>query len=183
MKKLLCLFSVISFASCMSIKVIPLSGTYPTTPIVFYSDKSFDKVWDNIIDMFAQKGISIRVIDRASGLIVSDKSKLSWTFEDFKNGKNKKDRHIKFDKDAFVVLEQMIDPWRKRPFTPDPVTGDWNVRIKKDGDRTSINVNLNNITATYERDYYTQNHLTFAAIEVKGKTTGVFEKMIFDIVK
>lgn len=183
MKKLLCLFAVIYFISCTPTKVIPLTGTYPTTPIVFYSDKSFDKVWDNIIDMFAQKGISIRTIDRTSGLIVSDKTKLSWTFEDFKNEKHKRSKAIKFDPLAFVVVERIMNTWTSYPFIPDAVTGDWNIRIKKDGDRTSINVNLNNIYAVYEMDYYRETHLAIAPVEVKGKTTGVFEKTIYDIVK
>ena len=75
-------------SSCAPTKIIQLQGQYPSTPMIFNSEKSFDKVWDNLVDVFAQKGLSIKIIDRSSGLIISGKAILSATMED-KNGKPK----------------------------------------------------------------------------------------------
>jgi hypothetical protein len=91
---LLCFYLLLS--SC-SIKYFPLKGQYPTTPIIGYSDKSFDKVWDNIKGLFSQKGIFIKSIDRSSGLIIFTQSALSATYE------NKKGEP--YNRNAFVVVE------------------------------------------------------------------------------
>ena len=100
MKKLLLIISVSLLTSCAS-KVIPLKGSYPTTPIEITSTKSFDDVWDNLVDMFAQKGLSIKIIDRSSGLIVSDRSKLSTTIENKKGGLQ--------DPTAFIVVPKTMN--------------------------------------------------------------------------
>jgi len=164
------------FAGCYVTKVTQLKGTYPTPPIITSSDKSFDKVWDNTVDYFAQHGIPIKIIDKASGLIVSDKAKLSWSFED-KNGKLLRP-------DAYVVLKKMTGDYSDKPFKPDEVTGEWNIRIKPVGTGTSINVNLYNIQAVYERAYYSYyKGVTNSWVTVDGYTTGNFERSFEDAVK
>ena len=175
MKKCIYLFLIL-FSSCAAPKVIALRGNYPQTPMVFYSDKSFDKVWDNIIDMFAQRGLSIRIIDRTSGLIISDKSKLTWSFEN-KAGVIEKPQ-------AFVVLERIMQSYEDQPYRPTIVTGEWNIRIKQMENKTSINVNLTSIQATYGTAYYSSvTHSVMTPVDIAGKTTGVFENNIYEIIK
>lgn len=148
---------------------IALRGQYPQTPIINYTDKSKDQVWDNIIDFFAQKGIPIKIIDKSSGLIVSDKSKLSWSYED------KKGKLIR--PQAFAAVRQLKFPNVNKPVDPEKVTGEWNIRIKETDGKTSINVNLYNIEGTYPIG--NSNSVRDAG----GKTTGVFEQLIYDAVK
>ena len=175
MKKTILPLMFLLFA-CYTVKTIPLKGKYPDTPIVYTSEKSFNEVWDNIIDLFAQRGLSIKIIDRTSGLIISDKSKLSYSFE------NKKG--FIAHPDAYVVLQMIMDNYSDKPFRPEIVTGEWNIRIKAVDGKTSININLNNIYATYGAAYYsTYSHSVVQPVDVRGVTTGVFEKSIFDIVK
>lgn len=87
MKLLFCIL-IASLLSCISskLKIIPIKESYPNIPMVFQSDKSFEQVWDNLIDLFAQKGLSIIIIDKSSGLLISNRSKLASTYE-MKNGK------------------------------------------------------------------------------------------------
>jgi hypothetical protein len=146
-----------------------LRGNYPQTPIINYTEKSKDQVWDNIIDFFAQKGIPIKIIDKSSGLIVSDKAKLSWSYED-KKGKL-------FQPSAFAAIRKFMYPNVSKPVNPEKVTGEWNIRIKEAGGKTAINVNLYNIEGTYPLG--NSNSVRDAG----GKTTGVFEQMIYDAVK
>lgn len=156
--------------------MLPLKGDYPPTPIISASDKSFDKVWDNVIDYFAQNGIPIKIIDKSSGLIISDKAKLTWSFED-KLGKLA-------NSSAWVVLQKIMDPLHEKPYTPNYVSGEWNIRIKSNDGKTTINVNLYNIEATYGSYYYSSyTHSTIAPVKVEGKTTGVFENAISSAVK
>lgn len=171
MKKLFFLSTILFLTSCTAIRITPLKGTYPQTPIIYYSDKSFDKVWDNIIDLFAQKGLSIRIIDRSSGLIISTQSPLSWAYEDKKG--------ILKNPKADVAIPLMYNPNSNNSLTPTSVTGEWNIRIKAQDGKTSINVNLVNITRTQAILGHPEQTYTVA----NGKTTGNFERFIYGIIK
>lgn len=168
--KLLTILIVITLTSCLpSYKTIPLKSTYSDGNFEEYSDKTKDQVWDNVIDFFAKAGLSIRIIDRASGLIISGQTSLKTTYE------NTKGELVK--KDAWVVVAKTIDQYKKVvPATS--VTGEWNVRLKEVNGKTLINVNL--VSPTYIG--YTTNVST-AFKKGSIQSTGVFEKMIYDIVK
>lgn len=176
------LLALIVFQSCLS-KIIPIKGNYPQTPMIFNSDKSFDEVWDKLIDVFAQKGLSIRIIDRSSGLIVSNNSELSVTVEDKKG--------VAINQKAFIVVPLVknsatttLDPingysFDKKGFkVPNSVYGDWNVRVKKSGTGSTINVNINNV-------YYesTINKMNMKTNLTSYQSTGVFEKILSDMIK
>lgn len=183
----LLLLTAIIATSCGTIKTIPLKGNYPTMPTVINSNKHFEEVWDKLIDLFAQKGLSIKVIDRSSGLIVSDRSLLKTTIEDTKG--------IIEDPTAWVVVPKEHNPISGRDeavsgsssgvyakkMIPNDVIGDWNVRIKKNTDgTTSINVNIVNVRyediapgANYKKEFNLYSY----------KSTGVFENLIYSAIK
>ncbi|WP_462261618.1 hypothetical protein [Ferruginibacter sp.] len=180
------IFSIIALQSCSTVKEIPVKGTYPETPMVFSSSQSFDKVWDNLVDLFAQKGFSIKIIDRSSGLIISQRSLLSATMED-KNGKP-------VDPSAIIVVPSIKANGRIVPVTGTnvgpyatekqiralPVYGDWNVRVKSTATGSTINVNITNVI--YENNLSGARILT--PISISGyKSTGVFEKELSEIIK
>jgi hypothetical protein len=168
---------LISLSGC-SVKFFGFKGSYPNTPIVIYSDRTKDQVWDNLIDFFAQNGIAIKIIDKASGLIVSEKMAIPWTYEDDKN-------KLK-DPRAFVVIPDIYIPGSDKPALPTEVQASWNVRLKTEGARTSINVNLVNLDAKY-LDKYTfyvsAAKQKYPPEQINGRTTGIFEKSLADIIK
>lgn len=168
MKLSFIVLSILLLSSCTP-GFTALRGNYPQTPIINYTDKPKDQVWDNIIDFFAQKGIPIKIIDKSSGLIVSDKANLSWSYED-KKGKL-------FQPSAFAAIRKFMYPNISKPVNPEKVTGEWNIRIKETNGKTSINVNLYNIEGTY------QIGNSSSLRDPNGKTTGVFEQLIYDAVK
>lgn len=176
--------SILALQSC-AVKEIPVKGTYPSTPMVFSSTQSFDKVWDNLVDLFAQKGFSIKIIDRSSGLIVSQRSLLTATMED-KNGKP-------VDPSAIIVVPSIKLNGRIVPVTGTsvgpyatekqikalPVYGDWNVRVKSTATGSTINVNITNVI--YENILSTK---VLIPISISGyKSTGIFEKELSEIIK
>lgn len=188
MKVLLPLFSFLLIACSPTQKIIQLKGSYPVPPIEITSSKSFDEVWDKLIDLFAQKGLSIRLIDRSSGLLISGAATLVTTIEDKNGNLMDSTAHIvvakRYDATAhrYVPITKVIaGPYVSKSYIdkPDPVYGEWNVRIKKAGTGTSINVNVVNTIYTY--------------VDAKGipydrklslyKTTGRFESMIANIIK
>lgn len=166
------LLSVFFFlSSCFSLKTFPLQGSYSDGNFEGYSEKSKDVVWDNIIDFFAKSGISIRIIDKSSGLITSGETAIPWTRE------NSKGELIK--KEAWVVIQKVVDSRTRKPVPYYSVTAEWNVRIKESNGKTLINVNLVNPT------YLTLEVGGSRSLFKKGsfQSTGVFEKMIYDLVK
>lgn len=164
------LLSVALLPSCMSYKTIPLKGTYSDGNFEEYSDKNFNAVWDNVIDFFAKRGLPIKIIDRSSGLIISGEATMPYTRE------NSKGELI--DKTAWVVVHRIIDPANKKTVPYQSVTAEWNVRIKEVSGKTLVNVNMVN-------PYYTAVGDDRRTMFKKGsfQSTGVFEKMIYDIVK
>ena len=159
------------FLSSCSLKYYPLKGSYPTPPIVDYSDKSVDAVWSNIIDLFSQRGISIKIIDKSSGLIISSQSEILSTYE------NKKGEPI--NPNAYVVVERNnMEEQEARKAPLYPVLGEWNIRIKADNGRTSINVNIVNISSERQGGYGRTEKF-----DPHAHTTGVFEKLIFEKIK
>ncbi|RFS17356.1 hypothetical protein [Emticicia sp. C21] len=92
MKKMLTLlFLSYALFSCTGPKSIPIKGAYLEKPFTVYSEKSVEDVWSKVIDIFATSGITIKIIDKSSGLIVTDDYSFlkSYTFEttggNFKN--------------------------------------------------------------------------------------------------
>jgi len=180
-------------SSCGTTKVIPLRGSYPAMPIQIPTDKSVEYVWDKLVDLFAQKGLPIKIIDRSSGLIISDKSILKTTIEE-NNGQL-------LDNTAWIVVTKKHDAGLNRTvavtgtvsgayskqMVPRDVTGEWNVRVKKsESGTTIINVNIVNVTfSDYistglgTPGYYKDLPLNSAYY----KSTGTFEKLITDLIK
>lgn len=173
MKKIIIPLVLLLIAGCTTV-IVPLKGTYEKP--AFVSSKNVDQVWSNIIDMFANHGISIKLIDKASGLIVSEETSFldSFTFED-PNGNLR-------DNTAIVVLNTI--KYGEVQQVPQFVTGSWNIRIKpnaEDPNKTDVNVNLLNIKAEFH--YYGGSYVPPRHYIFEGKSTGVFEKKIFEMIK
>lgn len=185
--KLTSLFIITSIvlSSCFSSKIIPLKGKYPSLPIQVTTEKDFAFVWDKIIDLFAQRGLPIKIIDRSSGLIICDKTVLKTTIENSKG--------LLDDNEAWIVVPKTHDPGLNRDVAvsgsssgvyskkmlPNDVNGEWNVRVKSENGKTLVNVNIVNVR--YE-DYNGQGYSKNINIQ-SFASTGVFEKLILDSIK
>lgn len=173
-KILFAIYSACLLVSC-SVKTIPIKGSYLKPPFVLTTTTPFEKVWDKLIDLFAQKGLPIRIIDKSSGLITSDRAILTTTVET-KDGKLK-------NTDAFIVIPQIYDPGTRK-YSPiskySDVSGEWNVRVKQSDGQTTINVNIVNIKYQNWDAYYKVNRdITLNEYQ----STGVFEKLIAETIK
>jgi len=159
-------------SGCFTQEALALKGNYVDKPIEIISDKPYDQVWSNIIDLFAQKGLSIKVIDKSSGLIVSERASFdnNYTFEE--NGKLK-------NPNAYLVLNTVKMAGSK--MVPASVTAEWNVRIKTRENKTVINVNITNISG--HRHYDASQYSPAINVNFEGKSTGVFENEIAEMVK
>ncbi len=176
MKRFLPLAVLVILIQC-SPKIAPLTKTYQAKPYEAISDNNKDIVWDKIVDFFAKNGLSIKLIDRSSGLIVSDATTLTYTHEDDKgNLKNPK---------AWVVLNKIYKAGNKLYIEPTSLTGEWNIRIKSTSDnKTNINVNLVNIKYTYlNSSGMPEKDSQYFVNKFQAQSTGKFEEFIFNNVK
>src|SRR5689334_10194727 len=101
MKKISFIACLALFVSC-SVKTIPIKGTYLKPPYTDTTTIAKEQAWDKIIDFFAQNGLSIKIIDKSSGLIISDNTAVPASYET-KLG-------IPEKKDAWIVVPKRIDP-------------------------------------------------------------------------
>ena len=141
----------------------------------FVSQKNYDDVWLNAVELFVKQGYPIEIIDKSSGVIVS--SQVSFknhsTFE--KDGKPE-------DPNAWIVLGKLKNSiWGTNP---SKINVSWNIIIKKlNSGETSVNINVVNIDAkvivTHNNGKFTERNV----YSYSAKSTGVFEKMIFNQIK
>lgn len=170
------IIGLISLASCLTIKTIPTKGTYIKPPYTDTASITKEQAWDKIIDFFAQNGLSIKLIDKSSGLIVSDKTLVPATYEN-KLG-------MPDNTSAWIVLPKRIDPNSGKPIKIQDVVGEWNIRIKElSNSKTYINVNLVNLTET---NIYTGTKASATPSYMARRdfhSTGIFEKKICEMIK
>lgn len=154
------LASVMCFHSCATFQIEPLQGEYSSGKSV-ETDKSVDEVWESLIDYFAMSAAPISLIDKESGLIVSERATCSATVE--RNGKP-------LDSSAYVIIPDYFrNSWTTSPLAPHFLvsTASFSVRVKPVDGKTLIYVNLYGMRVFSERSNESWGY---------GSSTGVFEK-------
>lgn len=135
----------------------------------------YDKVWEHIIDFFAENSIPIGVISKESGLITA-------------NGVSFDENQVSFEDKNGEINNQYA--WFVLPYSKNVVGGratcSFNVRVKANDDKTTtIYVNLSNLIGYYNIEVL--NTLTFEKQEIQGKyqveckSTGQFERELLYI--
>jgi hypothetical protein len=171
-------FLIVGFASLFYMvscnnKLVPLQRTYQDKPYEF-SSTSKEEAWKKIINFFTSKGLTIKSIDKNSGLITTENTSFlnSYTWEN-KNGSLT-------NPNAFVVCNKVRAPFTyTRALKPDIITGQWVIRLKEEGARIIITTRLTNATgkvvidnsASYDQGPEESYNLTV-------QSTGIFEKTI-----
>ena len=131
----------------------------------------YDRVWDKVIDFFAESGIPIGVLDKSSGLITA-------TSVEFGNkvvGVENREGYISNSQAWFVV-----------PYNMNAVAGrakcSFNVRLRKlDNGGTNIQVNLSNLVGYY--DYKAYGAIIQNKEERQCVSTGKFEQSLINYLK
>src|SRR5205085_11572006 len=173
MKLLTLLAACLFLFSCSVHKLIPVSEDH-YDPKTIETSSSFDQVWDKLIDVFAQNGMSIKVIDRSSGVIVSERGLLPSTIE-LDPGKLK-------NPSSYAVLPKVRYATRAKPLYYE-LTGEWNLRLKKSDKGTLIYINIGNVEGKYTAEDDHSNAIVYKKLCPTCKSTGVFENLIAEIVK
>lgn len=162
MKKLYPLFIIIFILQSCAYRPVPLKGVYQNGAVKSKVDLSFDKTWEKVIDMIASTGVSVKLIDKASGLIIGESSSF-WQLVTIEDKKGKI-----IDPEFFIVRERM--PTESSPL-PANATATWNLRVKSLATESSV-ISVKLHTIRIERPT--------SALQLKGLSTGNFEKWMID---
>ncbi len=178
MKIIAAVFITITFIASCTPKAIPLKGTYVKEPYQVTTSSSFQTVWDKLIDIFAQKGIGIKIIDKSSGLIVAQNTSVPVTYEDAK-GKL-------VDPSAWIVSSKIYEPGARKYYYPTSASAEWNVIVKDlSNGTTMLNVNITAINASTAVTQVGPIIAlpTVSIMNTHAVSTGVFEKLLIDLIK
>lgn len=174
MKKL---FSLVLFcATIVSLAVLQVScapsvlyGSY-TVHNTIETTRNYDDVWNEVVDYFANNGIPISIIEKASGIIVA--KGISFSGEQITIESKK--THEPLSKDAYIVVPYVSGQIRNAL-----ATADFNVRVKDKGDSVVITINLFNIKARItELDLLTSQ---LREQDMPAATTSVFENQLLHL--
>jgi hypothetical protein len=171
MRKLftLILVAVILQSCSPTFKIIPLKGKYDK-PNTFYFEKSQDEVWNGLMKVMVQKGLSIKSFERASGVIFGeDTYSMTKTYED--------DKGQLLYNDAYIVTEKEFDGITTR--IPYGINAKWNILVYQQNGKTALYINLFDMTSVT----FTELSGIIFTWRYKAVSTGNFEKMIADSIK
>jgi len=160
-----------AFSSC-AVANRPLQGKYQNGPVTSETEISVERIWSRLVDLVARNGLTVSLLDKASGLLVIDRTSLSVTREksqkDFDRRKEYEPGEI-YNRNAWAVSSH----WdiAGTVAIPTYVTGKMNVWVKDDGSKRTVNALLYDIRAERE-DPKT------GAMSYTVKSTGQLENLI-----
>jgi hypothetical protein len=149
--------------SCAGGSEIGLKGNYQN-PNTFYFDRTESEVWSGLMAVLCDKGLSVKSMDKSSGVIFGDK----YDFTNQSSAENAKGQLV--SKDAFIVSQYVVFTGTNY-ILPNQISADWNIRIFQHEGKTAMNVNVKNIVSKYSSS---------VTIVYEAKSTGNFEKLIAD---
>lgn len=160
--RLLLAVSIYSLASCRSL--VPLQGKYQEAPVKESYNSKFDSVWDSVIDFISDTGQEVQLIDKGSGIIISDAhiaNSGDMSHED------KRGRLI--NSNALVVIERYNDEFPRGEALGKVASAKWTIRVKRESDAvTSVAALLHIKSVTYFNPKL--------ADKFAGKSTGNYER-------
>lgn len=177
MNRFLILFNLVLvflIVSCDN-KIIPLKNSYQATAYEFTTSQDKDETWNTLIDLFTVKGLPIKTINKADGVITTDYISFlnSYSWEN-------KDGSLT-NPNAFVVCSKFRGPFTfATSFSPTTLTGQWLVRIKQASDKTFVTVKLANVKGKIgSGDINSNGDVTsLTTYDLQVESTGIFEKIV-----
>lgn len=174
MKRLILLFIMGINVGCVNLgyHTVAIQNQYPKSASATTS-KTFEQAWSRAIDIMAETGMQVKILDKSSGIIVSEPYKLTSTFEDINHGNQLANANA----DVVCLKEYVGNNYLGYSVN---ATGNFNIRIKTENNQTSITVNLTNIVSSRTTAQYTVNQQN---IPIDCVSTGVLERNILKMIE
>lgn len=178
-KKFLLVKSIIvtlTLTSCITTTITPNDAfVYQTnTPNSIILDDNFDKVWSSVVDFFAEKNLNIKIIEKESGLIVSERNYFPSEYVTSNKPSTNSYMAVQYNKAL------------KKDGTGMRCSAEWNVRVTKiEQTRTKVTVNIGNPTVELllVKGSYPNFFTGWERSELLASTTGNFEFLFFEFVR
>lgn len=160
--------TVFSLTSCsFDYSHASLKGSYEDKAFVGYSKKPVPEVWDNLITFVTKEGLDVKVVDKNSGLMISERT--SYVESSCAERKGKP-----FAPEKYIVTSHVGS--RPDKFTPSRLTAAWNARIRQsDNGETEVTIRLSGIQAYYG--------IGQAERKLEAHSLQNFEKIIFESIR
>lgn len=164
----ICIFGILAMlvaelSSCTGTRRIPLKGQYQNTPVKSKFDRPFEEIWEAVIDFVGDTGQDVQLIDKASGLIISEAKVASGPLLS-----NEDSKGTLINKDAYIAVEHYSSMFAKGSLLH-TASANWVIRVKPiDKESTYVGVILH------------VKNITEGPINYHGESTGNFEKDIMD---
>lgn len=160
--------TVLSLTSCsFDYSHATLQGSYEDKAFIGYSKKPVPEVWDNLITFVTKEGLDVKVVDKNSGLLISERtSYLELSTAEWKGKPSAPEKYI--------VTSHVGG--RPNKFIPSRLTAAWNARVKRlDNGETEITIRLGGIQAYYG--------VGQAERKLEAHSLRNFEKSLFEIIR
>jgi hypothetical protein len=134
MKQLL----LLAFATILSINCYAITHEKPSEPVVFSIHLSKEKAWQKVMDVFVANSIPIKLMDKSSGLIQSEKLGLGTHYA------------LKGSEDSVSYALCQAIPSGEGSFylCPQVINGDLQVYVREvDAENVLLSINLMNLAA------------------------------------
>lgn len=160
---LLAIFTVLILEACTN-RGVPLQNKYQDTPVKARFSTSFENVWESIIDFIASTGQDVQMIDKESGLILSDIQIAHG--RDMTNEDNKGQL---INPEALIAVSRYTNDFPKRELPFYTASAKWTIRVKSlDSNQTVVHVLVH------------VREITSGMVKYSGASTGQHEKWILD---
>lgn len=177
------LFVICLLCLCNScaMHVIPLKGTYHKEGYTFSTELSKAAAWDTLINFFTREGIGLKTLDKADGVLITDKVSFlkHYTWENANDAPT--------DSLAYVVCSKYRDWTMVQPtIRPSILNGAWMMHLYEQNNHTYLQINLANTdariagfgqTANATNNTTTTDNLSYNIV-LEVRSTGIFENKV-----
>ncbi len=136
-------------------------------------EKDYNIIWSSVVDFFAENNLNIKIIEKESGLIVSERNVLPSEYVTTNIPIKKTYMAVQFNKGLKVDGTGMR------------CSAEWNVRvIKVEDNKTKVVVNIGNpiVELNMIKGAYPSIYTVWEKSDLLSTTTGNFENFIFSYV-
>lgn len=154
---------LVIIGACSS-NIVLVKGKYSDAPLEITTAKHVDSIWSTITQLFNEKGLTIKKLEKEKGVIVTAKSRSfipAYSFEDSTGNL--------IEPEAWIAMRQTYINNKK--WTPHNIYCKWNIHVTEIGKGLStIKVDTAVVCIWYPN--------MFTSMEDEGRSTGKLEELL-----
>jgi hypothetical protein len=164
----------VSLSSCKTYKQVPLSKVYKSNPVAIVKVPGLlkDQAWDRAVRLFAERNISIKMIDKSSGFIQSDLVSFVTAYQI--------DSAPVPPYPVYVLTQQ--ESGFNTVLQPSYITGYLKVFILNDSSQTEVRVNIEDLRSYHIAEVHHRSSVTYNELNRTVVSTGTLESQVAEYI-